>query len=157
MYSHFKCYPLSQFPLQKPPLSSLLPCFYEGAPSHLLIPTSLLWHSPTMRNQAFTGPRTSIHARQCHLLLHMLLEPWVPPCALFGWWFSPWELWGFWLVDIVVLPMRLQTHSAPTALSLLSTLGSTLSGQCLAVYIHICIGSALALTQIFYLPLSESR
>jgi hypothetical protein len=20
------------------------------------------------------------------------LEPWVPPCVLFGWWFSPWEL-----------------------------------------------------------------
>ena len=79
------------------------------------------------------------------------------PCVFLGWCFSPWELWGFWLVDIVVLPMRLQTHSAPTALSLLSTLGSTLSVQCLAVYIHICIGSALALTQLFYLPLSESR
>jgi hypothetical protein len=24
----------------------------------------------------------------------MRLEPWVPPCELFGWWFSPWELWG---------------------------------------------------------------
>jgi hypothetical protein len=23
----------------------------------------------------------------------MQLEPWVPPCVFFGWWFSPWELW----------------------------------------------------------------
>ena len=25
----------------------------------------------------------------------MWLKPWVPPCVLFGWWFSPWELWGY--------------------------------------------------------------
>ena len=43
----------------------------------------------------------------------MQLEPWVPLCVLFGWWFSLWELWGFWFVDIVVLPMGLQT---PTTL-----------------------------------------
>jgi hypothetical protein len=24
----------------------------------------------------------------------MRLKPWVPPCVLFGWWFSPRELWG---------------------------------------------------------------
>ena len=34
------------------------------------------------------------------------------PCVLFGW-FTPWELWGVWLVDIVVLPMGLKTPSAP--------------------------------------------
>jgi hypothetical protein len=28
---------------------------------------------------------------------------------LFGWWFSFSELWGVWLVDIIVLPMGLQT------------------------------------------------
>ena len=33
----------------------------------------------------------------------MCLEPWIPPCVLFGWWFSPWELWVVWLVDIVFL------------------------------------------------------
>jgi hypothetical protein len=33
-------------------------------------------------------------------------------------WFSPWALWGVWLVDIVVLPMGLQTPSAPSDLSL---------------------------------------
>jgi hypothetical protein len=36
-----------------------------------------------------------------------------------GWWFSTWELWGVWLVDTVVLPMGLQTLSAPSVLSLI--------------------------------------
>jgi hypothetical protein len=31
----------------------------------------------------------------------MQLEPWSPPCVLFGWWFSPWELWGSELGHIV--------------------------------------------------------
>jgi hypothetical protein len=39
----------------------------------------------------------------------MQLEPWLPPCILFGWWFSPWVLLQVWLVCIVVLPMGLQT------------------------------------------------
>ena len=29
-------------------------------------------------------------------------------CVLLGWWLSPWELWGIWLVDIVVLPLGLK-------------------------------------------------
>jgi hypothetical protein len=45
----------------------------------------------------------------------MWLEPWVPPCVLFSWGFSPWELWGYWLVHIVVPPMG---PSAPWVLSL---------------------------------------
>ena len=32
----------------------------------------------------------------------MQLETWVPPCVLFGQWFSPWKLWGYWLVHIIV-------------------------------------------------------
>jgi hypothetical protein len=54
----------------------------------------------------------------------MQLEPWVAPCVLFRWWFSLWELWGIWLVDIVVLAMGLQTHSAPSFLSLIPPLGT---------------------------------
>ena len=65
------------------------------------------------------------------------------PCVFFDWWFRSWELWGIRLFDIV-LPMRLQTPSAPTVLALTSPLGSPNSVQCLAVYIHICIGLALA-------------
>ena len=48
----------------------------------------------------------------------------------------------FWLVNTVVLPMRLQSPSAPTALT--SPLWSLCSVKCLAVYIHICIGPALS-------------
>ena len=42
-------------------------------------------------------------AQQGYPLLRMQLESWVlppPPCVLSGWWFSPWELWQVWLVDI---------------------------------------------------------
>jgi hypothetical protein len=62
-----------------------------------------------------TGPRVfpPIDVPQGYPLLHMQLEPWVPPCALFGWWFSPWVLCGVLLVDIVFPPMRLQTTSVP--------------------------------------------
>ena len=52
-------------------------------------------------------------------------------CVLFGWWFIPWELWGYWLVHIVVPivipPMGLQTPSAPWVLSLAPSLGTLCS------------------------------
>ena len=72
----------------------------------------------------------------------MQLELWVPPCVLFGWWFSLWELWRVWLVDIV-LPMRLQTPSAPSVLSLTPPLGSPCSVQWLAASIHIHLWQSL--------------
>jgi hypothetical protein len=65
----------------------------------------------------------------------MQLEPWVPPCVLFRWLFSPWEFWWYWLVHIV-LPMGLQTTSAPWVLSLAPPLGTLCSVQWLAVSIH---------------------
>ena len=49
---------------------------------------------------------------------------------------------GIWLVDIIVLPMKLQTLSAPTALVLTSLLGFPRSLKCFTVY--ICIGPTLA-------------
>jgi hypothetical protein len=73
----------------------------------------------------------------------MWLEPWVPPCILFGWWFSPWEPWGYWLVHIVVPPMELQTRSALWVLSLIHPLGIPCSVQWLAAGIHLCICQAL--------------
>ena len=78
------------------------------------------------------------------------------PCVLFGWWFSPWEHWEVWLVDIAVLPMRLQSPSAPTGLALTSPLGSSHSVHCLAV--SICIGQALAEPlrgQLHWTPVSK--
>jgi hypothetical protein len=77
-------------------------------------------------------------------LLHMRLEPWVPLYVLSGWWFSPWEVWRVWLVNIVVFPMGLQTPSAPSFLSLTPPLGSRCSVQWLAASIHLCICQALA-------------
>jgi hypothetical protein len=53
----------------------------------------------------------------------MYWEPWVPPCVLSGWWISPWELWEPHLADIV-LPMWLQSTSAPLVLPLALPLGS---------------------------------
>ena len=49
-----------------------------------------------------------------------------------GWWFSPRELWGYWLVHIVVLPMGLQT---------LQPLQSFLSIFCARNY--RCLGSCV--------------
>jgi hypothetical protein len=96
LYLHFKCYPLSNFS-QEIPIPS----------PHPPTPASMPLHSPTL------GPKASplIDAQQGHPLAHMQLEPWVAPFVLFGWLCSPWELWGgeVWLVDIVDLPMRLQT------------------------------------------------
>jgi hypothetical protein len=68
----------------------------------------------------------------------MQLEPWVPPCIVFGWWFSAWKLWGVWLVVIFVLPMVLQNPSAPPVLSLIPPLGTLWSVQWLDANIHLC-------------------
>ena len=45
-------------------------------------------------------------------------------CILFGWWFSSRELWGVQLIDTIVLPMGLQSPSAPSVLPLTLPLGS---------------------------------
>ena len=81
LYLHFKCYPLSLFPLWKPPIPSTL-LLLNNPPT----PSSLSWHFPTLGHWAFTGPKESppIDAQQGHPLLHMWLESWVPPCVLFG-------------------------------------------------------------------------
>jgi hypothetical protein len=47
-----------------------------------------------------------------------------PTRVFFGLLFSPWELWGVWLVCIVGLPMRLECPSAPSVLLLTLPLGS---------------------------------
>jgi len=79
-------------PFLVPPLLSLLPLLLWGcSPSHIPLPP----HHPGIPLHV-TGPRASppIDARQGHPLPQMQLEPRVTPCVLFGWWFSPWELWG---------------------------------------------------------------
>jgi hypothetical protein len=85
LYLHFKCYQLSWFPHQQILYPLTLPH------SHPLTSTCLSWYFPTLGHPAFPGPRASlpIDVQKCHSLLFMQQEPWVPPCALFGWWFSP--------------------------------------------------------------------
>jgi hypothetical protein len=61
----------------------------------------------------------------------MQLEPFVLLCR----WLSPWDLLGDWLVDIVVLPVGLQSPSTSSVLSL--------TVQWLAASIHLCICKAL--------------
>jgi hypothetical protein len=104
-----------------------------------LIPTSLSWHYPTLGHRAFTGQRASplTDVQQGHPLLNMWLEPWVPPYVLFVWWFSPWELWWYCLVHIVVPPMELQNYWAPWVLSLAPSLGTLCSGQFKAVFVLV--------------------
>jgi hypothetical protein len=72
------------------------------------------WHSPILGHRAFTGRRASppIDDWLGHHLLHMHLEPQVPPCVFFDWWYSSKEFWGYWLVHIDVPSMGLQSPSA---------------------------------------------
>ena len=64
------------------------------------------WHSPTLGHRTPKGPRAapSTDVQQGHPLPQTRPEPWVPPCVLFGWWSSPWELLGVWPVDTVAPP-----------------------------------------------------
>jgi hypothetical protein len=103
------------------------------------------WNSSTLRHKAFIGPRASpsIDEWLGHPLVHMQLEPWVQPCVFFGWWFSPWKLWGYWFIHIVVPHNRLQTPSTPLVLSLTPSLGILGSVQWMTVSIHFCICQAL--------------
>ena len=114
-------------------------------------PASWPWHSPILGHRAFTGPRASppIDDWLGHPLLHMQLEPWVPPCVFFDWWFNPRKHWEYWLVNIVP-PMGLQTPSAPS-------LGTLCSFQWMAVSNHFYISQALAESlrrQLYQAPVS---
>jgi hypothetical protein len=83
---------------------------------------------------------------------------WLEPCVLFGWWFNPWALGGYWLVHIVVPPMGLQTSSAYWVFSLAPPLGTLCSVQLLAESIHLCICQALVehlMRQLYQAPVSK--
>jgi hypothetical protein len=79
----------------------------------------------------FTRPRASpsIDGQLGHPLLHMQIET---------------EFWGYWLVDIVLPPIELQTTSTPWVLSLAPSLGALCSIQYMTMSIHSCICQALA-------------
>jgi hypothetical protein len=139
LYLNFKCYPLSLStppgnPVYHPP--PLLLCgLFPYPPTHSCLPALVF---------SYTGHRTVTD--QGHLLSLMpdkailcYISGWSRENLheLFGWWFSLWELWVFCLVDIVVLPIRLQTPSATSVLSLSPPLGTPCSVQWLAVSIHL--------------------
>ena len=76
----------------------------------------------------------------------MQLEPWVPPCIFFGWWFRPWELWGeeglvcWYCCSFYGVANSFSSFSpSPT-----SSIGVLCSVSWLAASICICIGQALA-------------
>jgi hypothetical protein len=144
------------FPPKKNPIPSPLSLL-----TNQHTPISLYWHPlAALGHKAFTGPRASppIDVQQGHPLLHIQLEPWVPPCVLFGWWFNPWELWGYWLVFIFYPPMWLQTPSAPWVLSLTLPLVTLSSVQWMAESIHLCIFQVLTeplRRQLYQTPVSK--
>jgi hypothetical protein len=88
----------------------------------------------------------------------MQLEPQVPPCVFIDWWFTPRELYGYWLVHIVVAPIGLQTPSASWVLSLAPSLVTLCSVQWMTVSIHFYICQALAgplRRQLYQAPVSK--
>jgi hypothetical protein len=131
MFSPFQVTPL-ETPQSHPPS----PYLYEGAPppTHSRLPTLAF---PTLGHRTPSDPRASppTDVQQGHPLPHMWSEPWVPPCVLFGWWSSSWELQGVWLINIVAppggckLPLLLQSllqplHWGPRAQSKICLLSS---------------------------------
>jgi hypothetical protein len=158
IYLLFKCYPLFQFPLHKPLSPPTSFCLPEGAPppTHPLLPhhpsIPLPWVTEPPQDQ---GSPLPVMPNKGHPLLHIQLEQRVPLCVLFGWWFSPWEIWGFWLVVIVVFLRVAKPFSSYS----LCPLGFSRSVQCIAVYIPICIDEALAEPlrgQPYQAPVSKS-
>jgi hypothetical protein len=66
---------------------------------YLPTPTSPLYHPPMLGHQVSPPFPLMAHKAILWYMLHIYLEPWIPPSILFGWWFTLWELWGVWLVD----------------------------------------------------------
>jgi hypothetical protein len=65
------------------------------------------------------------------------LEAWIPPRVLFGWWFSPWELWEDWLVNVLpigVTNTRRFFSSSPNS----STGVCVLSPKISCEHLHLC-------------------
>jgi len=150
IYWHFKCYPPSQFSLHKSCITSPSPCLYECTSSsvHPLsfqrprIPLPRVIEPP--QHQGAPLPVIPNNAILCYIASWSHGSPPMPylwMCTLW-WWFSPGELWGIWLVDIV-LPMGLQTPLLPSVFALTNPLGFPRSVWCLAGCICLCISQAL--------------
>jgi hypothetical protein len=100
-------------------------CLYEGAspPTHPFLPhcsnIPLPWAVKPPQDQGSALPLMSDKAILCYICIW---SHGFPPRILFGWWFSLLELCVVQLVDIV-LPIGLQSSSAPSVLPLPLPLG----------------------------------
>jgi hypothetical protein len=142
LYLNFKSFPLSRSSVWKHLISSSLPLPLWGCcPTHPPTPVFPPWHSPTLGHPIFSGPRASplTDVQQGHPLPHTWTVPWVPPCVLFGWLSSAWELQGSWPIDTVAPSMWLQTPSAPSIPSPTLPSCTPHSVQWLAASICLCI------------------
>jgi hypothetical protein len=122
----------------EPPYPILLPLFLWGcSPTHP--PTYSL-----LPSLAFTYDGvSSFHRTKGHSLLHMQLEPWVPPrFSLVGRLVLGSSGGSGWLI-LVFLPMGLHISSAYSVLLLTAPLWSVCSVRWMAVSICICISKAL--------------
>ena len=133
--------PFPSFPSENPLFTLPPPPASQPTHSH-----SWSWHSPILGHRAFIGLKASppINDLLGHPLLHIQLEPQVPLCVFFDWWYSSKELWWYSLVHIDVPPMGLQTTSVPLVLSLAPSLGTLCFVQWMFMNIQFCICQALA-------------
>jgi hypothetical protein len=102
--------PETPYPIPTP-LASMRVLTHTHTHTHTHTPC----HSPTLEHGTHSGPRATppTDVQQDHPLPHMQPEPWVPPCVLFGsWWSSPQKLRVVWLVDTVA-----HSHGAANPLS----------------------------------------
>ena len=100
---------LSQAPIPQPPSPpSPLP-LWGCSPIHPSSPAPPNQHPPTLGHQTSRGPRASppIDVRQGHSLLHMYLEPWIPPCILITCLFSCDLGWSYLLFILSTLSLIL--------------------------------------------------
>jgi hypothetical protein len=119
-------------PQKNPLFHSPLP-LWANPPTH----TSLSWQFPTLGHRAFSWPRASPPIDVQQAILYYICSLSNGSLHVYpGCWFSPWELWGYCLVHIVVLTMGLQTPSAPWVLSLAPPSGTLCLVQWLAESIH---------------------
>jgi hypothetical protein len=136
--------PLPGFPSDPPLIPLTSPCLHEGAPppTHPLLPPhpgiSLHLVIKPSQDQGPLLPLMPDKAMLCYICgwSHGSLHVYSVVGSL-----VPGSFGGVWLVDIVVLPMRLQTPSAPSALYF--SIGVLCSVRWLAASIQICISKAL--------------
>ena len=132
LFSHFFCQIISLFTIQIlfPYLvSSENPLSHSPAPAHQPI------HSP-FPVMVFPYPGASSLFRTQSLSSHSCPKrPFSATFSATARAMGPsmcnlsWELWGYWLVHIIILPMKLQTPSASSVLSLAPPLGTLYSVQ----------------------------